>query len=99
MWRCKSGHIHSLDRCLQFLGEFDTAIEILLEATNLFNEEYEIEYRLAGLYFTKNESIKGNFHLNNGLRLNYNNRTLLKEYFPVVWERTEVQKQIAKFEN
>ena len=82
---------------LQFLGEFDNAIEILLEATNLFPEEYEIEYRLAGLYFLCNEDIKGNFHLNNGLRLNYKNKTVLKDYFPVVWERTEVQNQIAKF--
>ena len=82
---------------LQFLGEFETAIEILLEATNLFPEEYEIEYRLAGLYFLSNENIKGNFHLNNGLRLNYKNKTVLKDYFPVVWERTEVQNQIAKF--
>jgi hypothetical protein len=45
-----------------------------------------------------NESIKGSFHLNNGLRLNYTNRTLFKECFPVVWERIEVQNQIAKFE-
>ena len=82
---------------LQYLGEFETAIEILLEATNLFPEEYEIEYRLAGLYFLCNEDIKGNFHLNNGLRLNYKNKTVLKDYFPVVWERTEVQNQIAKF--
>ena len=25
------------------------------------------------------------------------NKTVLKDYFPVVWERTEVQNQIAKF--
>ncbi|WP_396196915.1 tetratricopeptide repeat protein [Flavobacterium sp.] len=84
---------------LQFLGEFETAIEILLEATNLFPEEYEIEYRLAGLYYLINESIKGNFHLHNGMRLNFTNRTVLKDYFPVVWERTEIQQQIAKFEH
>jgi tetratricopeptide (TPR) repeat protein len=83
---------------LQFLGEFETAIEILLEATNLFQDEYEIEYRLAGLYYLINESIKGNFHLQNGLRLNFANRTVLKDYFPVVWDRTEIQQQIAKFE-
>jgi tetratricopeptide (TPR) repeat protein len=84
---------------LQFLGEFETAIEILLEATNLFPEAYEIEYRLAGLYYLTNESIKGNFHLNNGLRLNFVNRTVLKDCFPVVWERKEIQQQIAKFKN
>ena len=81
----------------KMFGEFETAIEILLEATNLFPKEYEIEYRLAGLYFLSNENNKGNFHLNNGLRLNYKNKTVLKDYFPVVWERTEVQNTKSKF--
>ena len=82
---------------LQFLGEFESATEILLQATEFFPEEYEIEYRLAGLYFLMNKIIKGTFHLNNALHLNYKNKSVLKEYFPVVWERTEVQKLIAKF--
>lgn len=82
---------------LNYLGEFETAIEILLEASTIFPDEYEIEYRLAGLYFSCNEIIKANFHLINGLRLNYKNKTILKDYFPVVWATIEVQKQIAKF--
>ncbi|HEU0137829.1 MAG TPA: tetratricopeptide repeat protein, partial [Flavobacterium sp.] len=36
---------------LQFLGEFETGIQTLLQASEYFPEEYEIEYRLAGLYF------------------------------------------------
>lgn len=82
---------------LQFLGEFESSIEILTNATELFPEEYEIEYRLAGLYFLINQTKKGTIHLNNGLELNYKNKTVLKDYFPVVWERIEVQKIIAKF--
>ena len=82
---------------LQFLGEFESAIEILTNATELFPEEYEIEYRLAGLYFLINQTKKGTIHLNNGLELNYKNKTVLKDNFPVVWERIEVQKIIAKF--
>lgn len=82
---------------LQYLGEFESAIEILTDATEIFPEEYEIEYRLAGLYFLINQTKKGTIHLNNGLQLNYKNKTVLKDYFPVVWERIEVQKLIAKF--
>jgi tetratricopeptide (TPR) repeat protein len=82
---------------LHYLGEFETAIEILVEATTIFPDEYEIEYRLAGLYFLCNETINGKFHLINGLRLNYKNKTILKDYFPQVWATIEVQKQIAKF--
>lgn len=82
---------------LKYLGEFESAIEILTDATEIFPEEYEIEYRLAGLYFLINQTKKATIHLNNGLELNYKNKTVLKDYFPVVWERIEVQKLIAKF--
>ena len=79
---------------LQFLGEFDTAIQTLLQASEYFPEEYEVEYRLAGLYFMLNEDEKGSFHLTNGLRLNYKNHLLLAELFPVIWERKMVQDYI-----
>jgi hypothetical protein len=36
---------------LQFLGEFESAIQTLLQASEYYPEENEIEYRLAGLYF------------------------------------------------
>lgn len=81
---------------LQFLGEFDSAILTLLQASEYFPEEYEVEYRLAGMYYMLNENEKGTFHLCNGLRLNATNRTLLQEFFPVVWDRKTVQKTITK---
>lgn len=79
---------------LQFLGEFDTAIQTLLQATEYFPEEFEVEYRLSGLYFMLNEDEKGTFHLANGLRLNYDNHTILQELFPIVWERKMIQDYI-----
>ena len=82
---------------LQFLGEFDTAIQTLLQASEYFPEEYEVEYRLAGLYFTLTENEKGSFHLINGLRLNYKNHVLLRELFPVIWERKMVQDYISLY--
>jgi tetratricopeptide (TPR) repeat protein len=81
---------------LQFLGEFDSAIQTLLQASEYFPEEYEIEYRLAGLYFMQHENDKATFHLSNGLRLSYKYHTLLEELFPVVWERKMVQEYIHK---
>ncbi len=81
---------------LQFQGEFESAIQTLLQASEYFPEEYEVEYRLAGLYFMLLENDKGKFHLSNGLRLNFNNHTLIQELFPVVWERKIVQNAINK---
>jgi tetratricopeptide (TPR) repeat protein len=82
---------------LQFLGEFESAIQTLLQAAEYFPEEYEIEYRLAGLYLMLQETAKGKFHLSNGLRLNYKNRMLLEHLFPIVWDMKLVQKTIDKY--
>ncbi len=82
---------------LQLLGEKDSAIMTLLQATEYFPEEYEIEYRLAGLYFMGNENEKGTFHLSNGLRLNYKNHVLLEEFFPSVWASEIVQNVLAGY--
>jgi tetratricopeptide (TPR) repeat protein len=93
---------HSLDTwlfwvdILQFLGEFESGIKTLLQASEYFPEEYEIEYRLAGLYFMLHEDTKGKFHIANGLRLNFKNHTMLEDLFPVVWSRRIVQNAIAK---
>lgn len=84
---------------LQSLGEFDTAIQALLQASEYFTEEYEIEYRLAGLYLMNNDNIKGKFHLINGLRLNYKNHSILEVLFPSVWSRKMVQNAITKYSN
>lgn len=82
---------------LQFLGEFETAIQTLLQAAEYFPEEYEVEYRLAGLYLMLHEVTKGKFHLSNGLRLNYKNRMLLEHLFPAVWDMKLVQKAMERY--
>ncbi len=82
---------------LQFLGEFEAAVQTLLQASEYFPEQYEVEYRLAGLYFMLQENEKGVFHLSNGLRLNFKNHTILEELFPVIWDKRTVQSCIAKF--
>ncbi len=82
---------------IQFQGEFETAIQTLLQATEFYPEEFEIEYRLAGLYFMAHDDKKGKFHLSNGLRLSYKNQTILSELYPVVWERKMVQNAINKY--
>lgn len=82
---------------LQVIGENDEAIEILLQATEVFPDEYEIEYRLAGLYYLMGQTKKGNFHLNNGLRMNFKNHTLIQELFPSIWNKKSVQNIIKKY--
>jgi len=82
---------------LQFLGEFEGAIHNLLQATEYFPEEFQIEYRMAGLYLMLDDIEKGKFHLNNGLRLSFENHILIESLFPTVWEDQLVQDEIEKY--
>ncbi|MDI9311966.1 MAG: tetratricopeptide repeat protein [Limnohabitans sp.] len=82
---------------LLFLGEFDTAILVLLQAADNYPDDNKIEYRLAGLHFILQENEKGIFHLTNALQSKYKNKNILKELFPTVWEEENVQTLIQKF--
>jgi len=81
---------------LQFLGEFESAIQTLLQASEYFPEENEVEYRLAGLYFMLSDTTKAKFHLSNALRLNFDNYVLIEDLFPVVWAKKTVRNYIDK---
>lgn len=83
---------------LQFLGEFESATVALLKGSQSYPESFEIEYRLAGLYFMLSEDKKGVYHLTNGLRLSFEDKTIIEELFPVVWSRKKVQNYIKKAE-
>ncbi len=82
---------------LQFQGQFESAIQVLLQATEYFPEEFKIEYRLAGLYCMLTDDKKGIFHISNGLRLNYENHTIIKNLYPVVWARKKIKNIIEKY--
>ena len=82
---------------LQFLGESETAIFTLLQSSEFFPDNFEIEYRLSGLYFILEEETKASFHLNNALRINFKKRTILQELFPVIWESKKVQDLIKSY--
>ena len=79
------------------LNDVPTAIETLLKATEIFNDEYEIEYRLSALYMLHNETEKSLYHLVNGMSLNFTNRTIIEELFPTIWENEIIQKYIQNF--
>jgi len=81
---------------MQIMGEYKNAILTLIQAAEYFPDDYEIEYRMAGFHMLLNEEEKGNFHLSNGLRLNFKHHTIIKELFPTIWDRTSIQEYIAK---
>jgi tetratricopeptide (TPR) repeat protein len=78
------------------MGELNNAILTLIEASNNFQDNAEIEYRLAGLHYQLNEIEKGNYHLSSGLHINFDQKSILEELFPLVWQNQLVQEYIAK---
>ena len=76
------------------LGEFEAAVQNLLQATEFYPETAEIEYRLAGLYFTLHEAEKGHFHLNNALKMDHEYYIIIEELFPSIFARKSVKEKI-----
>ena len=66
------------------LGEPEAAIFNFEQAVEFYPENAELEYRLAGLYFSLNENDKGTFHLKNGLSYNEEYSFIIDELFPGV---------------
>ena len=78
------------------LGEYEASIYNLLQAAEFYPENPEIEYRLAGLYFTTQQIQEGRFHLKNALRLNIDYNFIVSELFPLLVDRPMVKAIISE---
>lgn len=86
-----------LSDVLYFIGEYGEAFSTLIKASDYFRDFAEIEYRLAGLSFLLNDCEKGIGYLNNGLRIDYEYHSIVKELFPTVFKLDIVEDIIYKF--
>lgn len=84
---------------LLHLGEFEAAKNNLFQAAEFYSESAEIEYRLAGLFYHKNEDRKGEFHLKNALKIDPEYLLIIEELFPSVYNSKIVQDIIKKHKN
>lgn len=82
---------------LMQLGEFDAAINSILQAMEFYPENAELEYRLAGLYYVTSEPNKAKFHLENALKLESEYSMILEILFPTVFELSEVKNLIEHY--
>ena len=81
------------------LGEYEASIYNLLQATEFYPENAEIEYRLGGLFFTVHQNEKGRFHLKNAVGLNVEYNFILSELFPHLSDRPIVKAIILDSRN
>lgn len=80
---------------LTTLGEYEAAIFNLIQTSEFFPENAEIEYRLAGLHFTLHQSEEGRFHLKNAVSLNIDYNFIISELFPQLTDRPLVKAIIS----
>ena len=73
------------------IGEHKAAIFNFIQAAEFYPENAEIEYRLAGLYYTMHESEKGSYHLKNGLRFSPEFAIIIEELFPNIYNKSHVK--------
>ncbi len=84
---------------LKNLGEFEAAVNNFNQSLEFYPENAEIEYRLAGLYFTLSEYDKGAFHLKNALKSEPEFLMIIEELFPSVFKMKMVQEIIKHHKN
>lgn len=77
------------------LGEFEAASFNLIQASEFYPENAEIEYRLGGLYFTMHQPEEGRFHLKNAVRLNVDYSFIISELFPNLEDKPMVKAIIS----
>lgn len=83
---------------LNFIGEFEDAIQILFKGMQLYPKHTEIEYRLSCLYFIIGDDDKGIKYLKNGLSADFEYHAIFKELFPAVFSLDIVNEIIAQYE-
>ncbi len=84
---------------LHFLGEFHEAVQVLLDAREKYNEPVEITYRLSGLHFLIQKDKEGFFFLEKSLKSDIEYLHVMKEIFPTVLARKEVNFLVQKFKS
>lgn len=87
----------SLADVLLFLGDFNDALNVLFKAQKLYKDFAEIEYRLSGLFFVLSKKSYGMTHLINGMKIDYDYHTIIKELFPTVYDLENVQKLLGDY--
>lgn len=81
------------------LGEYQAAIFNLDQAAEFYPGSEEIEFRLAGLYFSINNGDQGYLFLESALKINSDYDFIIEELFPNIYKRQSVQKIIQKNKN
>ncbi len=79
------------------LEAFNSAIQNLNQASEFHPNNEEIEFRLAGLFFTNRDLDQGKLHLENALQQNSEYEFIIETLFPRLYQQEIIQKIIQKY--
>ena len=82
---------------LNFVGEFNAALSILIKAQKVHKNFAEIEYRFAGLFWLLNKQKFAMTHLIKAMNIDYDYHIILKELFSSVYFNEVTQKLLSDF--
>ncbi len=82
---------------LRFLGESDAAVQNLYQAIEFYPENAEVQYRLAGLHYERQDPEKGEYHIRKALELDYEYHIVLEELFEKVFNLALVKNIISEY--
>ncbi|MFT4683643.1 MAG: tetratricopeptide (TPR) repeat protein [Flavobacteriales bacterium] len=84
-----------LSDILNFIGDFNDSLNILIKALRIFPNHAEVEYRLACLYIILGNDLKGEKYIKKGLSTDFEYHKVFKETFPSVFELENVKAIIS----
>lgn len=82
---------------LIFMGDFEAALDVLLEAGELYNGFAEVEYRFFVLYYVLDKKIYSYIHLQKGLTIDFEYKEVVKDLVIAVFEAEEIKTIISDF--
>lgn len=78
------------------LGEYEASIYNLEQAAEFYPENAEIDFRMAGLFFTLSDLYKGEYHFKNAIKINADYQFILDELFPNLSNNPLIRDIISK---
>ncbi len=82
---------------LRHLGENDAAMQNLYQAIEFYPENAEIHFRLAGMFYEKQDYENGELQLRKALDLDYEFSIILEELFENVFNLTLIKNIISEY--
>jgi tetratricopeptide (TPR) repeat protein len=79
------------------IGDYKTAITVLVKAEVYYYQRAEIDYRLAGLYLKTERESTGVLHLKQGLDINKDQYRIFQKLFPIQHSKEIIQKILRRY--